>query len=70
MGRRKTLAEKHALKIAKKDYRLSKKTDGHETGRQSLIKALSESLTSCDFGGLRIKVGNTLVFNSNKRLTS
>ncbi len=69
MGKRKTLADRHALKIARKDYKLSKSTDGHQTGRQAILKAIVDGLTSCDFGILKVRVGNTLIFNSNKRLT-
>lgn len=58
--RKKTLAEKHELKMAKKDHKLSKKTDGFQAGRQELIKALADGLTACNFGSLQIHVASTL----------
>lgn len=70
MGRRKTLAEKHELKLAKKDYKLSLKTDNHQNGRQELLKAMLDGLAHCNFGELVMYNKNTLFFNSNKRLTS
>lgn len=58
--RKKTLAEKHELKMAKKDHRLSKKTDAHQAGRQEIIKALADGLGECNFGSLRVHVPSTL----------
>lgn len=57
--RKKTLAEKHALKMAKKDYKQSRKTEGHEAGRHEIIKALADGLGGCDFGSLKINVPST-----------
>ena len=59
--RKKTMAEKHAVKLAKKDHKLSKTTDGHQSGRQELIKALADGLAGCNFGALKINVPSTLV---------
>jgi|AntRauTorcE11897_2_1112592.scaffolds.fasta_scaffold181678_1 hypothetical protein len=58
--RKKRMAEKHELKMAKKDYRLSKKTDGHQAGRQEIIKALVDGLSRCNFGSLKIHIPSTL----------
>ena len=54
------MTEKHELKMAKKDYRLSVKTEGHQRGRQELLKALSDGLASCNFGSLKVHVPSTL----------
>lgn len=58
--RQKTMAEKHELKMAKKDYKLSVKTEGHQRGRQELIKALADGLVTCNFGSLKVHVPSTL----------
>lgn len=58
--RRKTLAEKHELRMAKKDHKLSVKTDAHQAGRQELIKALADGLAECNFGSMKIHVPSSL----------
>ena len=60
MARKKSLKEKHELKLAKKDHKLSLKTDQHQTGRQELIKALADGLAGCNFGSLKIHVPSSL----------
>lgn len=54
------MTEKHELRMAKKDYRLSVKTEGHQRGRQELIKALADGLAECNFGSLKVHVPSTL----------
>jgi hypothetical protein len=58
--RKKSLAEVHDLKVAKKDHKLSKTTDGHQSGRQELIRALADGIAGCNFGSLKINVPSTL----------
>lgn len=60
MARRKTLAEKHKLKVAKKDHKLAKSTEGFQSDRQHLIKALADGLAHCNFGSLKVVVPSSL----------
>lgn len=46
---KKTLMEKKELRQAKRSYKKSKESDVHQHGRQEIIKAMADNLTSCNF---------------------
>lgn len=54
---RKTLKEKQELKLAKKNYKLSKTTNGHEEGRQEMAMAIFEGIKHAEknWGGLKVE---------------